>query len=297
MAQNSEILAVEKCFCPTSTDEAVSLLNEYGRETKICAGGTDLFVLKRKGKSQSRYLMDLSGTGLDDIRADEDGRIHIGAMATLTQIHDAPLLRGEMFECLREAADHVGSKQIRNMATAVGNICTGLPSADVAVALLALDTQVKIESSGGSRCVPLTEFFVAPREIALAPDEIVTEVILPKEDNTHPTQSRFRKIGPRREVFISIFSIALQMQENPDHTIGSASIAMGVMAPVPIRLKKTEIFLRGKVLDNRVIREALSIMQTEVQPRSSYHASGEYRRMLAQNILRYYLEEIRDVWE
>ena len=289
-------MTVETCFCPVSLHEAAALLEKYGPDTRICAGGTDLFVLNRKGKSQGRYLMDLSGLGLDYIQSREDGGISIGAMATLTRIHDAPLLQGAPFQCLRESAGHVGSRQIRNMATGVGNVCTGLPSADVAVALLALDAEVNIMSARGTRLLPLADFFLSPRKVALAPDELITEIRLPLDPRSAAGESRFRKIGPRRELFISVFSIALLLQEGPAHTVEHASVAMGVMAPVPLRLRKTEAFLLNKPLSDDVIGEALAIMQTEVQPRSSHHGSAAYRRKLAQNVLGRYLREIRDIW-
>ena len=289
-------MTVEKCFCPVSLNEAVALLERYGPETRICAGGTDLFVLNRKGKSQGQYLMDLSGLGLDYIQSPEADRVSIGAMTTLTRIHDDPLLKGASFQCLRDAAGHVGSRQIRNMATGVGNVCTGLPSADVAISLLALDAELKIVSTRGTRLLPLADFFLGPRQVALAADELITEIILPVGPGT-ASQSRFRKIGPRRELFISVFSIALWLREGPGHTVEHSSVAMGVMAPIPIRLPKTEAYLLGKPLSDDVIREALAIMQTEVRPRSSHHGSAEYRRKLAQNILRRYLQEIRDIWD
>lgn len=289
-------MTVEKCFCPASVEEAATLLAQHGRDIRICAGGTDLFVLHRKGKSLSRYLMDLSGLGLDQIREEADGRISLGAMATLTSIHDAPLLQREPFRCLREAAGHVGSRQIRNMATGVGNVCTGLPSADAAVALLALDAAVKVRSVRGTRLVPITEFFLAPRTVSLDADEFVTEILLPAPDGAD-SQSRFRKVGPRRELFISVFSVALWLRPGADGTVAHAAIAMGVMAPVPVRLPKTEAYLLGKPLSEAVIAQALAVMQTEVRPRSSHHGSEEYRRKLAENVLGRYLREIGGIWD
>lgn len=289
-------MKIERCFCPSSLREAAELLGQYGPETKLCAGGTDLFVMMRKGSAESRYLMDLSGAGLDYIRGNEDGTVSIGAMATLTEIHRADILRREPFFCLREAVRRVGSRQIRNVATAAGNVCTGLPSADAAVALLALDARLRITGTHGSRECPVSEFFLAPREIALGRDELVAEIVLPRFEDDGTWQSRFRKVGPRKELFISILSLALCARRDRRNAVREISIAMGVMAPVPIRLVKTEAFLVGKRLDGEEIREALAIAGTEVRPRSSSHGSESYRRRAAENLLRKYLMEIRETW-
>ncbi len=122
-------------FFPASLAEATDLLARYAGQTQVCARGTDLFSMRRKGKSQCEFLLDLSGLGLEYVRRNEDG-LAIGAMASLTQLENGLRLP----RCLREAAGSVGSTQIRNVATALGNLCTGLPSANVAVALLALKT-------------------------------------------------------------------------------------------------------------------------------------------------------------
>ncbi len=282
---------IETCFCPTSVEEAVRLLHDYQNDIRICAGGTDLFVMMRKGKSPCRYLLDISGTGLDSVRRESDGTIRIGASVTLTKAQYDPLLAGGAFECLREACGHVGSLQIRNAATLVGNICTGIPSADIATPLLVLEARVRAESVRGERIIPMDEFFKGPRKIALEPDEMVTEVILDAPSPDAAIASRFRKVGPRKELVISIFNIAV-LAELCGDVAKRVRIAMGVVAPIPVRLNKTEAFLEGKPLEPSVVEEAIGLMQTEIAPRTSLHGSEAYRRLLAENLLRKYLLEI-----
>lgn len=287
------MMQVEKCFCPESLEEATALLKEIGEDTRICAGGTDLFVMMRKGKAQGKYIMDLSSMGLDYIREEPDGTLSIGAMATLTEIQDSPLLHREPYLFLQKAAGHVGSLQIRNMATLAGNICTGIPSADVAVPLLALDASVRLCSAAGERLVPAAEFFKGPRKIDVRPDELVAEILL-KNYPSEGMRTYFRKVGTRRELFISIFNAAVLIGKDPDGIVRTVGLAMGVVAPTPVKLRKTEEFLRGKKLEQPVIDQAVCIMQTEISPRSSHHGSEQYRRTVAEHVLRSFLTQARE---
>ena len=288
-------MIVEKCYCPASIEEAVTLLAHHCGEMQICAGGTDLFVMMRKGKSQCRYLLDISGLNLASITKKPDGTISIGAGVTLSEVQRNEYLSHPAFQALQKAARHVGSLQIRNMATLVGNICTGITSADTAVPLLALDAHVKLVSKHGSRILPLTEFFIKPRQTAVESDELVTEIILKDYQDTR-CQSYFRKVGTRKELLISIFNAAALLFLADDGTVRSAMLAMGVVAPIPIRLLKTEAFLTGKKMDNEVVEKAVAIMQEEIHPRSSFHGSEEYRRLLAANILREFLTDAHQNW-
>jgi len=282
---------IDTCFCPRTVEEAVAVLHEKKEDVRVVAGGTDLFVMMRKGKSPCRYLLDISGLGLDRIWKDADSAIHIGASVTLTQAQYDPLFSGNRFECFREACGHVGSLQIRNAATVVGNICTGITSADVAIPLLVLDAKVRAVSAAGERIIPITEFFEAPRKLAIGPEELITEIIIEPMTDDAAIRSRFRKVGPRKELIISIFSIAV-LARMTEGTADAVRIAMGVVSPVPMRLGKTEAYLAGKEWTPDVINESLRIMQTEISPRTSLHGSEEYRRLLANNLLKKYLQEI-----
>lgn len=289
-------MRVEACYCPATMDEAAALLAEHQNDIRVCAGGTDLFVMMRKGKHLSRHLLDISGLGLDYIREHDDGTVSIGAGVTLTEVAGSAVLNRPPYRALQTAARHVGSLQIRNMATLAGNICTGITSADTAVPLLTLDTQVTLVSTRGTRTLPLTEFFIRPRQNAVEPDELVTELRLNVKGSETDCLAYFRKVGTRKELLISIFNAAALLLKNGDGSLCSAALAMGVAAPIPIRLPETEAFLSGKTLDRNVIERAVEIMQTEIRPRSSHHGSEEYRRLLAENILRSFLTSACERW-
>lgn len=249
--------------------------------------------MMRKGKSQGNYLMDLSGLPLNYIRKNVDGTVSIGAATTLTEVATSPLLNREPFLFLQEAARHVGSLQIRNMATLAGNICTGIPSADTAGPLLALDARVRLVRQGGERVIPLEQFFKGPRETEVQPDELVTEILL-RDNAWEGVHTFFRKVGTRREMFISLLNIAVLLEKDGEGIIKTAGLAMGVVARVPLKLRETEAFLRNKRLDDQTIEETLQIMQSEISPRSSHHGSERYRRAVASNLLRNFLIQARD---
>ena len=286
-------MPIELCYCPETLREATEILERHKTEVKICAGGTDLFVMMRKGKSQGRYLMNLGNLPLHYIRQNMDDTISIGAMTTLTEVATSPILNREPFLFLREAARHVGSLQIRNMATLVGNICTGIPSADTAGPLLAANARVHLVSSKGERTISAEEFFKGPRKVELRPNELVTEIVL-SADSGEGTHTFFRKVGTRKEMFISVFSIAALLKINEEGVIKKAGIAMGVVAPIPLKLRETERFLCNRQLDDQTTQHALQIMQEEIHPRSSRHGSEEYRRAVASNLLRNFLIQARD---
>lgn len=279
-------MCIKECFCPSSLHQALDYLKQYGSLIAPCAGGTDLLVMMRKGRSVPHYLMDLSDLALSYIQETAD-YIAIGAMTTLSEVEASPLLTQKPYKALQRAAGWVGSPQIRNIATLAGNICTGISSADAALPLLTLDARVRIAGQTGMREVPITEFFISPRKVAVAPDELVCEILLPKfsEKNVH---TFFRKVGTRKELFISIFNIAVLLNLNGDR-VESVHIAMGLMAPIPIRLYRTEKLLTGSRLTPQIIDQAIEVMTAETSPRTSHHASEEYRTMLAENVLRRYL--------
>lgn len=282
-------MSVKECFSPNSLSEALELLEKYGPSAQICAGGTDLFVMMRKGKVAPQYLMDLSSLGLSYIR-ETNAHISIGAMTSLSETEKSPLLHKEPYTFIQQAAGWIGSPQIRNAATLVGNICTGISSADMAPPLLALDAHVKISGQNGDRSIPLSDFFLSPRKIAVNRGELVSEIYMPRLP-AKGYHTFFRKVGTRKELFISILNIAVCLGMEA-HQVNTARIAMGLMAPTPIRLYQTEALLTGTLLTEKVIDEALRIMKTEIHPRTSRHATKEYRIMLAENILRRYLTSL-----
>jgi CO/xanthine dehydrogenase FAD-binding subunit len=163
-------MATEKIFSPDSLDAALDLLNEYGYEMLVIAGGTTAMPAVNQGLSYPRVAMTLHRLKLNDVRA-VNSHFEIGATTTLTviaQLAEVPLLA--------QAARSVGGWTIRNMATLAGNLFVPPPAGDAATALLALDAEAVLRSKKGDRRVPLAQLYTGLMQTVLAPDELVTQL-------------------------------------------------------------------------------------------------------------------------
>ncbi len=242
---------------------------------RFIAGGTDLMVRLREGKATPRALVSLGGvTELAGIEVGETTRI-----GALTRVSDLLAHRAlaEAFPALVTAARTLGSVQIRNLATAGGNLCNASPCADLAPPLLVLGARVRIESSAGVREIPLEDFFVAPGQTRLAPGEVLTAILV---DQPPPgTRTSFIKKG-RVRMDISITSIAVAIEVSGTKCT-KARIAAGSVGPRPMRLPRTEKLLEGRDLTPGVLREARARASEEVTPITDVRATEAYRRHLA----------------
>ena len=274
---------------PANKSEALRLLADGGGAGKlrICAGGTDLLLRIRSKKEEGTAIVDIANLGLDYIHEDAE-LIRIGAMASLTSVERFFSGQNQPLCLLSVSAGAVGCWQTRGLATLAGNVCTGLPSADAAVALLAVEAKVKLESVNGERVVPIEEFFVKPRTLALHTGEMVTELLVPKRSVAAGQRfgSDFIKIGRRKELFISVLSVACVLLLESDGAIAEARLAGGVLAPIPIRLYKTEEFLAGKKVTEDVLAAAADVMQGDVTARDSLRGSRRYRENAGAAIMR-----------
>jgi carbon-monoxide dehydrogenase medium subunit len=262
-------------FEPTDLAEACKLLDAYRGEAAILAGGTDLLVKVKEEIREPRYVINIKRIpGLSYIAYDEGG-LKIGALTLFRDIAESETIR-EKYPALHLAAQKMGSPLIRNLATLGGNLSQSSPSADSAPPLLVYGAQVKLVSSRGERSVPLEDFFLGPGSNARAEDEVVTEVWVPASDGQ--AKSNFMKISRRKGTDLAIVNVAALLRpDSSDGVCEDIRIALGAVAPVPIRAKKAEQTLIGKTLNPDTIREAALIAQEEVAPISDVRASAEYR--------------------
>jgi carbon-monoxide dehydrogenase medium subunit len=214
--------------------------------------------------------------------AGKGGSIKIGATTRLTEVAESLVLR-ESLPMLAEAANQVGSLQIRNQATLGGNLCNASPAADTAVSLLALNARIWLKSRDRERHASLEEFFVGPGKTILMPGEILTRIEVPVSDSTQ--SSCFMKLGRRNAFTLSIISVAVVTRAE-DGGFQRVRIALGAAAPTPMRAKKAEEYLIGKKADESVIDEAARIAADEVSPISDVRASAEYRKDMARVLTR-----------
>jgi CO/xanthine dehydrogenase FAD-binding subunit len=268
---------VSAYFRPHSLSEAVALLAAHPG-LKVLAGGTDLYPAAAD-RAPHMPVLDLAGiAALRGIERQGDG-LRIGALATWTDVQRTGL--GPAHAALVQAGREVGSPQIQNVATVVGNICNASPAADGTVALLALDAQVLIAGPAGSRRVPLADFVTGVRRVALAPGEVVSGLYLPPAAG----RSAFLKLGARKYLVISVVMVAARLVLGPDGRVAQAALAVGACAPVARRLPRLEAALIG--LDPAAIPGAVRPELVEgLAPIRDVRADAAYRHDAVPVLLR-----------
>ncbi len=219
---------------PATLAEALTLLADSG--SAVIAGGTDLVPGVRAGHLEPTVLVDLRRLPLRGIAVGRD-YIRLGAGVTFTDILGSAPLAAE-YPALVAAAAEVGGPPIRNRATVGGNLVNGSPAADSAPPLLAYGASAVVAAPEGEREVPLSGFFEGPGRTVLQPGEILTEVVLPRPSN--PTVSSFVKLGPRLAMAVSIVSAAICVTGDGSGAVARCRIALGAVAPTPIRAENAE---------------------------------------------------------
>jgi carbon-monoxide dehydrogenase medium subunit len=273
---------LEQYFQPQTIDEAVSLAVKQGGEAKFLAGGTSLVPLMRSRSSRPKCLIDLTRIpDLDYISYDKVNGLGIGALVTLREVELSTTVMAS-YPALAEAAHHVASMRIRNVATVTGNLCQASPSSDIAVSLLALESAVRIVGSTGVRMVPIEVFFSGPGKTVLEHDEVVAEILLPAP--LAGSGMAFLRIA-RTAADRATVNVAAVLTVKKG-VCESASIALGGVAPTPIRAKRAEEVLRGKRVAGAMVTEAMEIASSEASPITDIRSTAEYRRELTKVLIR-----------
>jgi CO/xanthine dehydrogenase FAD-binding subunit len=258
-------------FRPQSLAEALGLLEEHGPAMLVMAGGTLAMPLINKGVSRPEKVLGLRQAGLDYVRP-VDGGVHIGAAAPLSRVRAAsgvPLLA--------EAVKNVAGWAVQNVGTAGGNLFAPPPAGDLAVALLALDAQVKMAShSRGERLVPLAEFFTGFLTNCLAPDELLVEIQVPKPAG----KTVLLKYGRLYTNTPAIVSVAVRLVAK-EGRVKEVRVALNAVGPHPFRARQAEAALTGSSLDAATIEAAASAAAAECEPFTDPIASADYRRRMA----------------
>ena len=257
--------------------EAVVLLAEHGAAAKILAGGTDLLVELKHAVHNPEVIVDISRLDeLKDIAIADDG-LHIGALATHSDLMQSSVIR-DMFPALVEAAHSIGALQTRNLGTLGGNLMTCVPSMDSGPALIALEAAVTVASTKGRRQMPLTNLFVGPRKTSLEPGELLIDIVIPKPNLGKP--AAFQKFGLRKGQALALVNAAAAFWLDDKGGFAAPRIALGAVAPTVIRAPKAEAYLDGRKVTAEAMAEAGRIAATEAKPISDFRASADYRRDL-----------------
>lgn len=257
---------------------AVALLAEHGPKAKILAGGTDLLVdLKSVPEAPSAVIDITRAVDMKGIKVTDRGLV-IGALVTHSEIMDSPEMR-ERFPALVDAAHTIGAVQTRSLGTLGGNLVTAVPSLDSGPTLVALEALVTIAGPGGSREMPLVEFFVGPRRTALKAGELLVDIVIPKKNLGKP--AGFQKFGLRKGQALALVNTAASFWLDPaKKTFVEPCIALGAVAPTVIRTPKAEAYLAGKKATPESMEEAGRIAAEEAKPITDFRASADYRRHL-----------------
>ena len=259
-----------------NVEHAVALIAEHGGKAKILAGGTDLLVELKHATHDPQILVDISRLSeLKSIAVAGDG-LHIGALATHSDIMTSPVIR-DMFPALVDAAHSIGAVQTRNLGTLGGNLVTCVPSVDSGPALVALEAAVTVASASGRRTMPLTELFAGPRKTSLKPGDLLVDIVITKENLGKP--AAFEKFGLRKGQALALVNVGASFWVDKG-TFKAPRIALGAVAPTVIRAPKAEAYLEGRKIDAAAMAEAGHIAATEAKPISDFRASADYRRDL-----------------
>jgi carbon-monoxide dehydrogenase medium subunit len=274
---NTRILTQEFDYHrPQSLEEAFELLAEYGDAATVIAGGTDVVPQLKYEKITPHHLITLMKiSSLSNITA-ENGGLRIGACARLRDAEQA-CSRSPKFAALHDALRSIGKVQVMNMGTLGGNLCTASPAADSVPSLLVLNGRVALASREGSRTLDVEDFIAGPYTAAMAAGEIMTEIQIPPPKDHRG--SAFLKVA-RVAADISKLSCAVSLQRDAERCI-ACRIALGAVAPVPMRIKGAEKILGGRQIDSGLLDEAAASVSAEIRPISDVRSNEAYRRQVA----------------
>lgn len=276
---------------PKNRAEALDALAQNNFAIRPLAGGTDMIVDIRAKRARPDILVSLQG--VSELRGihRKNGTLEIGAATTIAEFLKHPMLVEHAV--LRQAAFWFANPMIRNAATIAGNLCSASPAGDMLPPLLSLDAQIELVSKKEARNLPLSEFFVSPRKTALRADELVTRIQLPVYGPELQNSSAFYKLGLRQADAISIVSVAVWIQRDGE-MVHDVRIALGAVAPRPMRAVRAEEMLRGQAFTETNLKEVARLAAQECSPIDDLRASAGYRRRMVGVYVRRMLERAWD---
>ncbi|NBG89250.1 FAD binding domain-containing protein [Isachenkonia alkalipeptolytica] len=263
--------------------EAIDRLKENPDGSHILNGGTDLVLRMRENHLHPDRIIDIRGIEeLKEIRFSKEEGLFVGACVPLGEMaHHKSVV--EHYSLLADAAELVGSGQIRNVATMAGNLCNASPLADTATPALVLKAVMIVEGSNGEKEIPVNEFFKGVRRTALEKTDVVKGVRIPYEEGL---QGSFQKASRRKDVDLSTVC-ASGVKIGDEYRF-----ALGAVAPTPLRLPKVESFLKGKEINEDTIKQALDLIDDEISPIDDVRSTKEFRVHLAKTLVQRCLEQM-----
>ena len=271
---------------PQSLSEALTIIASDSCAWRPFAGGTDLMVLLEAGKLPHKNYLNI--WKLPELRGIEvtDTFVSLGALTTYTEVQNHEILRKE-FPMLCQAAKETGGIAIQNRGTLGGNIVNASPAADSPPALLAYDAELELVSKHGERRIPYFKFHSGYKQMDIQPDELLRAIRLPRAANrlTH----YYRKVGTRKAQAISKVCFAA-VGSMTDGKIETVRIALGSIAPIPLRCVQTENALRNQTIDS--LAAARAIFASEISPIDDLRSTRDYRLRVSLNLLEHFIDEL-----
>lgn len=302
--QMEYIRGVQEYVRPDSLDELAKLISgTRSNETHtpdeasphFIAGGTDLIIRQHQSKYPTPvYLISLSG--IDELRGIHeygDGSVFIGSVTPLSTLRESGIVK-DWFPALSQAAASVGSPSIQNRATIGGNACNASPSADTALPLLAYDALARIwDRRQGISTIPITDFFTGPGSTVLQNGQVLTGFVLTKT----PRVSRFSKIGVRRAMEIAVANFCISFSPGEGGVCNDLRIAVGAIAPTPLRSAKAEATLNGRKPTAALTEKAAAAAIEDIRPIDDVRGSAEYRSHIVYHNVRRLLNRMCGIAE
>ncbi len=272
-------------YQPQSLSEAFNLMERLKGDAVYVAGGTDVIVKMKQGAISPKALISLRG--IEELRGMEsDGGIKLGSMVLFRELERDPHV-GAKYYAMKEAASLLANPQIRNVATIGGNLCNAAPSADSAPPLIVLDAAFLLEGPGGSREIPVEEFFTGPGSTCLEDVEILREIRIPAPENK--SGNAFVKLGRLKQDIAVVNAAAMVMMEGG--VCKRCRVAVGAVAPTPLRLREIEQMVEGGSIDEELLGAVESKVKELVSPITDVRSTQEYRREVSGILVKRALKE------
>lgn len=270
-----------------SLEEAGSLMTRYAPDARLLAGGTDLLVDLKTGRTRYGHVIAMAAIPeLHGIEADPNG-LRIGALTTPNELAAHPVVK-ERFGPILDATSKLAAQQIRNMATVGGNIAGAIPSADLPPILIVLGATVAIWSRTGERTVPVESVFVGPRKTSLAPGDILTAIHVPNPPARFG--AAFARFAQRRANACAIAGVAASVRLGGDGTIADARIALSAVAPTPVLVPGIAELVTGQPADTNTFTRAADAAATAAVPISDVRGTAGFRSQIVAVLARRALE-------
>ena len=274
---------IGKFYQAADVEDAVRALVE-DPEAVVISGGSDVLIKIREGKLAGCSLVSIHGIKeLEGIRMEEDGTIVIGPATTFSHITNNDIIQKHI-PMLGDALDMAGGPQLRNIGTIGGNVCNGVTSADSASSLCCLDAVLVLKGPDGVREVPISQWYTGPGRTVRNHDEVLTAIRIKKE-NYQGYGGQYIKYGKRNAMEIATLgcAVSVKLTEDKKH-IQDLRLAYGVAAPTPIRCHTTEEAVKGMETGEALAQAVGKGALEEVNPRSSWRASREFRLQLVEEL-------------